>query len=40
MNKDDGELIEVVEQEVVYNLDENGNIPFAVIDEVPSISWM
>ncbi|WP_298329762.1 M56 family metallopeptidase [uncultured Dokdonia sp.] len=35
MNKDDGELIEVVKQEVVYNLDENGNIPFAVIDEVP-----
>lgn len=35
MNKDDGELIEVVEQEVVYNLDENGNIPFAVIGEVP-----
>jgi len=35
MNKDDGELIEVVEEEVVYDLDENGNIPFAVIDEVP-----
>ncbi|WP_396597508.1 M56 family metallopeptidase [Dokdonia sp. R86516] len=35
MSKDDDELIEVVEEEVVYDVDENGNIPFTVIDEVP-----
>ncbi|WP_405203047.1 M56 family metallopeptidase [Dokdonia sp. LLG6352-1] len=35
MGAKDDETVEVLEVERVYDVDENGNIPFAVIDEVP-----